>query len=270
MTTTLTPVDLGREVRRIWVEHVRKAFSNPNPSWVAPWEDLDAFQRSVDMAIGVGIARMAERALTVPAGAVTAVQFTDVADWETLEAWTGGTVACRQADVAEFEFELALPDGTTAAEGDWLIKTDDGVKIATTATEPAVWFPETLGGMLTEMHAHFGLHRGHMPAAPTADVPGDITRARIDLMLEEFRELNAALLAGNLIGIADGIADLIITAAGTGVAYGLPVDALIAAVHASNMTKVNDPASPKLIKGDGYRPPAIAAVLAAASPGEGR
>lgn len=49
--------------------------------------------------------------------------------------------------------------------------------------------------------------------------------------------------------------------------YGIPFDAVLAAVHASNMTKVR-PGPPvlndygKILKGPHYQPPRIAAVLA--------
>lgn len=260
--TDLTPDVLGREVRRLWVETVRQLISNPKRSWTEPWEDLDEFQRAADTAIGVGIADLVRRA--TPPGAVTAVQLTYDADWETLAAWAGGTLRNHEiADSGEYETTLTLPDGQVASENDWLIKTGEGVTIAEQTADPGAWPlpPDSLEGMLREMHTRFGLHRGWMPPFPTADVPADIRDARIGLMAEEFNELLAALADQNLIKIADGVADLITATAGTGVVYGLPVDALIAEVYDSNMTKTNDPDNPKLVKGPGYEPPAIDAVL---------
>jgi len=47
---------LGRMVRDTWI---RWASEQPDarPSWLLPWEELDAGQREVDMRIGAAIAR---------------------------------------------------------------------------------------------------------------------------------------------------------------------------------------------------------------------
>ena len=58
--------------------------------------------------------------------------------------------------------------------------------------------------------------------------------------------------------------DAIVVLAGTAVVYGIPLDAVLSAVHASNMTKANDPDSPKLLKLPGrYEPPRVAEALGA-------
>jgi hypothetical protein len=47
---------LGWLVRKTWVECVRELMPDPKESWVAPWEELDEFQREADMRIGEAVA----------------------------------------------------------------------------------------------------------------------------------------------------------------------------------------------------------------------
>lgn len=42
---------VGRLVRQVWVEWAREQ-PDAKPSWLLPWEELDAGQREVDMRIG--------------------------------------------------------------------------------------------------------------------------------------------------------------------------------------------------------------------------
>jgi hypothetical protein len=60
----------GRLVREIWVQWAREQ-PDPKPSWLLPWEDLDAGQREVDMRIGEALyekGRAAGLASAAPAG----------------------------------------------------------------------------------------------------------------------------------------------------------------------------------------------------------
>jgi Phosphoribosyl-ATP pyrophosphohydrolase len=115
--------------------------------------------------------------------------------------------------------------------------------------------------MLREFQAAKKVHGGVLPDAPTNDVPPQVRDCRIALLAEEVEELRVALLAGDLVGIADGVADVVFVAVGTAVTYGLPFDALLTEVFRSNMTKTNPPDALKLAKGPGYEPPDIAGVL---------
>lgn len=45
----------GRLVRETWVKWASEQ-PDPKPSWLVPWEDLDAGQREVDMRIGEAVA----------------------------------------------------------------------------------------------------------------------------------------------------------------------------------------------------------------------
>lgn len=117
--------------------------------------------------------------------------------------------------------------------------------------------------MLREFHAAKAVHGGLMPPAPTASIPLAVRDLRASLLAEEVAELAAAVAAGDIVKIADGIADIVYVAVGTAVTYGIPFDAVFAEVHRSNMTKTNTPEEAKLVKGPGYEPPDIARVLGA-------
>jgi predicted HAD superfamily Cof-like phosphohydrolase len=77
------------------------------------------------------------------------------------------------------------------------------------------------------------------PDVPTIP-PQNIKDLRVKLLREELRELAEAIETNDMIGIADGVADLLYVTYGTGEAYGLPVDDIFAEVHRSNMTKFPD------------------------------
>ena len=55
--------DLGRTVREVWIEWA-KTQPNPKPSWLIPWEELDAAQREVDTKIGERLWHMGANAVT--------------------------------------------------------------------------------------------------------------------------------------------------------------------------------------------------------------
>lgn len=96
---------------------------------------------------------------------------------------------------------------------------------------------------------------------PVADMPPPTVATRNRLIEEETRELVDATNAGDIVGIADALADLVYVAYGTAYTYGIDLDAVLAEVHASNMTKDPGPTG-KAVKGPRYRPPDVAGVLA--------
>ncbi len=269
MTITLddlaiTPEDLGRAVRRIWIDTVRALIPDPKPSWVTGWDDLDDFQRAADIAIGTGIAQLV--LLALPQMPAAAVQLTDDADPAVFTAWSGGQLRRRECEIpGEYETELVLPGGAVAVEGDWLIKTPAGIVIAAEVLTASPQLPGTPETMLRKMNAYVGLPSGLLPAVPTVAVSADIRDARIGLLDEEAAGLRDAMCAGILEDIARHVAGVIIAASGTGVLYGLPVDALVAEVHDSNTTKTIRPGDLEPAQGLSYRPPRIAAVLAEAA-----
>ena len=98
--------------------------------------------------------------------------------------------------------------------------------------------------MLREFHASKAIHGGLMPWRPTADIPAWVQMLRMDLLDEEVGELHEAVEKGDIVKIADAIADLTYVAVGTAVAYGIPFDAVFAEVHRSNMTKLGKDGKP--------------------------
>lgn len=83
------------------------------------------------------------------------------------------------------------------------------------------------------------------------------------LCTEECSELVQALDKEDLVGIADGIADLIYVALYTANAYGILLEPVFAEVQRSNMTKKNGPKREdgKQLKPDSYSPPDITSII---------
>jgi predicted HAD superfamily Cof-like phosphohydrolase len=124
--------------------------------------------------------------------------------------------------------------------------------------------PSRAGAQVGDFHRAYGLP---VRTAPTVDVGADQLELRLALIEEEVGELADAARAGDLIGVADALADIVYVAYGTAHVYGIDLDAVLDEVHASNMTKLGADGRPirradgKVLKGPDYRPPDIAAVL---------
>lgn len=93
------------------------------------------------------------------------------------------------------------------------------------------------------------------------DLDGDAA-LRIRLMAEELGEVIEGMLANDPVMVADGLVDLTYVVAGTGVTYGLPLDAVWEEVQRANMDKfpggvATKDANGKVIKPDGWRPPNV-------------
>lgn len=115
----------------------------------------------------------------------------------------------------------------------------------------------------------------HAAGVPVAEhltpLAPDRLALRLALLREEYLELVEALEAGDVAGAAKESADLITVALGTDAEQGIDSDMVWAAVHASNVAKlgldgaVRRRADGKILKPEGWQPPDIAAVLAAAT-----
>ena len=122
---------------------------------------------------------------------------------------------------------------------------------------------------VARFHAVFGLPRHPLPST---DVAEDVRRLRRRLLEEETRELDDAMDAGDLVAIADALADIAYVIHGTAVTYGIDLDPVLAEVHRSNMSKLGPDGRPrvdetgKVIKSPAYVRPDIPAVLAAQRP----
>lgn len=96
---------------------------------------------------------------------------------------------------------------------------------------------------------------------------------RMRFIIEEAEEYREANVAGNLVEVADAIADLAYVVLGAAVSHGIDLQPIFDEVHKSNMTKTplqhmtpkvieGEPCSEKrCVKGSGYRPPRIAELL---------
>lgn len=125
---------------------------------------------------------------------------------------------------------------------------------------PQDWFQDVL-----EFHKKFGVTRGSLPAEP-ANLKTVILRET--LILEECAELSETLRAGNLPGIADGLADLVYVLLGTAITYGIDLRPVWNEVHRTNMLKEggNTRKDGKILKPEGWEPPCIAELLETQTP----
>jgi len=103
------------------------------------------------------------------------------------------------------------------------------------------------------------------------DTPGfpakDVIKLRVELIREEFQELKDAIKDKNLVEVADALTDILYVTYGAGVAFGIDLDACLAEVHNSNMTKLGEDGKPvhredgKIIKGPNYVRPNLKPIL---------
>lgn len=119
--------------------------------------------------------------------------------------------------------------------------------------------------MLREFHQAFGVEGDRLePGLPSES----LARLRFDLLHEEFEEYREAAEAGDLVEVADALADIVYIAYGSARTYGVPLDRVLAEVHRSNMAKLVDGrvvrrADGKVLKPAGWVAPDVAGVLAA-------
>lgn len=119
-----------------------------------------------------------------------------------------------------------------------------------------------------EFHRRFGL-----PVPGAANPPNlpsrEVIEFRLKFMREELEETERAVAAGDLVGVADGLVDLIYVAIGTAWFCGLPLCAVWDEVHAANLRKVRTPSADAskrgsawdVVKPIGWRGPDVAGVL---------
>lgn len=104
------------------------------------------------------------------------------------------------------------------------------------------------------------------PQAKTFDNKDPQTELYMKLVQEEFDETLDAFTKGDIIELADGIADTVWVLMGLASSAGIPFDAVWDEVKASNMSKVVDGKllkreDGKVMKPDGYFKPDLNAVL---------
>ena len=100
------------------------------------------------------------------------------------------------------------------------------------------------------------------------ELPGDLSKFRIDFMQEELLEYELASEVGDIEGQFDALIDLVYVAIGTAHFHGFPFTEGWDLVHAANMTKVrgtretskrNSPYD--IIKPEGWRSPDLWPIL---------
>lgn len=85
-----------------------------------------------------------------------------------------------------------------------------------------------------EFHTRFAAYTASAPSVPTDEV----RLLRFNLIDEEFEELSTAMLAKDLVGVADALGDLLYVIYGTALAYGLDMEPIVDEIHRSNMSKL--------------------------------
>ncbi len=124
--------------------------------------------------------------------------------------------------------------------------------------------PTTVAKMLRQFHETYGVP---IRTKPIAQPPESDLRTR--LLAEEVQEYYDAVAAGDVVEVADALADIVYVAYGSALSHGIDLDAVIAEVHRSNMSKLGADGKPvlredgKVIKGPGYFRPDIASVIGA-------
>lgn len=117
--------------------------------------------------------------------------------------------------------------------------------------------------LVREFHEAFNLD---VRSTPTQVSPV-LAAHRQDLLAEETAEVGEASLDGDICHIANELADVVYTAYGTALVYGIDLDAVIAEVHRANMSKLGPDGRPvlradgKVMKGEHYQAPDVASVL---------
>jgi predicted HAD superfamily Cof-like phosphohydrolase len=106
-----------------------------------------------------------------------------------------------------------------------------------------------------------------MRLVPSTEIDNALARLRVALLEEEVGEFVAASEKGDLVGIADALADIVYVIYGTALTYGIDLDSVLREVHRSNMSKLGSDGKPliredgKVLKSGKHFPPDIASVL---------
>ncbi|MFE7930727.1 MazG nucleotide pyrophosphohydrolase domain-containing protein [Streptomyces sp. NPDC057456] len=117
--------------------------------------------------------------------------------------------------------------------------------------------------LVREFHRAFGLDARSTPT----EVSPRLAAHRGELLAEEAAEVAEVSVSGPLDRLAHELADLVYVAYGTALVHGIDLDAVLAEIHRSNMTKLGPGgqvarrADGKVLKGEHYEIPDVSAVL---------
>jgi NTP pyrophosphatase (non-canonical NTP hydrolase) len=102
------------------------------------------------------------------------------------------------------------------------------------------------------------------PVRPTITTPPN-SMLRLELIEEEFDELETAVVQDDLVEIADALGDLLYVLLGTAVSYGIDLEPVFEEIHRSNLSKFIDGhvcgCTGKWLKGSSYDPPKLTPIL---------
>jgi NTP pyrophosphatase (non-canonical NTP hydrolase) len=124
--------------------------------------------------------------------------------------------------------------------------------------------PSTPSLFAFEFHSAFSLP---MSTAPTISLQEGLVDLRMALIEEEVEELREASRGRDLVAIADALGDCVYVLYGTALTYGIDLDAVLAEIHRSNMSKLGPEGKPllrpdgKVIKGPFYTPPDLTNIV---------
>src|SRR5215470_5176870 len=117
--------------------------------------------------------------------------------------------------------------------------------------------------LVREFHRAFGLDARSTPT----QVSPQLAAHRGELLAEEAAEVAEVSVEGPLDSLAHELADVVYVAYGTALVHGIDLDAVIAEIHRSNMSKLGPDgevarrADGKVLKGEHYRAPDVSSVL---------
>ncbi|MEV5439032.1 MazG nucleotide pyrophosphohydrolase domain-containing protein [Streptomyces sp. NPDC052682] len=117
--------------------------------------------------------------------------------------------------------------------------------------------------LVRAFHLAFGLDARDTPA----EVSPELAAHRAELLAEEAAEVAEVAVEGPLDRLAHELADVVYVAYGTALVHGIDLDAVIAEIHRSNMTKLGPDGQVtrrpdgKVLKGEHYEAPDVAGVL---------
>lgn len=118
-------------------------------------------------------------------------------------------------------------------------------------------------GLVRAFHLAVGLDARSTPT----EVSPELAAQRGKLLAEEAAEVAEVSVGGPLDQLAHELADVVYVAYGTALVHGIDLDAVIAEIHRSNMTKLGPGGhvvrreDGKVLKGDHYEAPDVSAVL---------
>lgn len=112
--------------------------------------------------------------------------------------------------------------------------------------------------LVHDFHKAFGLTINNIPVLDEAE-----TEVSYELIREETEEIRQAIEDGDLIAVADGLADLLYVTYGAALRFGIDLEFIFKEVHRSNMTKVGGYCREdgKWVKPDTYEPAELEEIL---------